>query len=1130
MPSVLIGVVAVPGFFALLLFCVFTYLYRQAPQPYFRAWQLAWAAYCLEYALLAWFYYGNGGAGAWLGAELCFCAVALCLMISTRLVEHEEFRLGWPDVAVSTALLVVIAQSFWVHMRGGEFRLDTHPVVEVDAAVAAVILYCSWRFFRSARSNDSLGLRLLSATLLVWVPLLMSRQFHEFFDRYFGSRGHFLGPLPQMLVAMSMVVVLYDNERRVTQENALTFSSLDIDRSSLLAAEQLAPAMRKVLERILSVLRVRQGALCVAERWRPVLPSISSGFPQELPKLLEADGTGEYLSDLAYRHGGLTTLRNLASLSEPLPAGPPGRFERCRELLLQFGMNSLTVLSLQTRDNNFGVVLLPHDRYGILGTSQLRMLLSISMQVGMTLENYVVMHDAQRRTREYELLTQMGQVVSSRLDPDEVLRSIHKELGVLFDTETFYVAFLDDDEVRFDFEIVSGRLRPKRSRKMANGVTEWVIRTGQPVLIRSDMEKTRAKLGITFVPERPAKSYCAVPICSNNLPIGMMAAMNFDREFVYEQHDLELLQTAAGQVAVAIENARLFADQQRRSRYLAFLNNVSKAAISSQDSEQLLAEIVAEIQHNFEFDHIGIGVLDYVSKEIEIKAEAGATAHAAGKRVPLGVGAIGRCARSNEMVLMQNGVDAYLQSVLPDARSVLCLPIAYSDSLLGVLNVESRRERAFPEQEVLILRTLSGLLATALHNAFVFQKLQQQSITDGLTGIKTRRFFLEGLQSEWKRASRSGRPFSVVLIDLDKFKEVNDGLGHLEGDLVLARIGRLLEQKSRQSNVVARYGGDEFVILMPETSVEQAQILAERLRLWIATDPMLSERRITGSFGVASFPEHGATAEEVIRVADAGMYTSKHSGGNCVSIAEEYIGADSTVAQRQLLTAYVEGFLQREHTGPESVQEIVATLRKMCGTGTTRETIMDALLALSRAAESREVHAADFGDRSARYVESVCRDLGMGEREMADMVYAARVHDVGKLIIPEKILCKPGALNEDEYCLVKLHPSTGADIVSCIPDSELLRDIVRYHHERLDGTGYPDGLRGEEIPLGARVLAVTDAYQTMTSDRPFAPRLTHEEAARELERCSGKQFDPLVVQTFLCQLKGDLATARSDAF
>ena len=1128
MQSILIGAVAVPGFFALLLFCVFTYLYRQTPQSYFRTWQMAWAAYCLEYLLLAWFYYGNGGAGAWLGSKLCFCAVAVCLLVSTRQVDQPELHPRFSDAAVGMALLAVTAQSFWFHMRGGQFQMEARPLLEVEAAVGVVILYCSWRFYELAR-NESFGLKLLAATMLAWLPLLFSRQFHAFFDRYFGATGRFLGPLPQMLVGVAMIVVLYEKERRTIQENALAFSTLDVDNGSVLTAEQLTPAMIRVLERIMSVLQVKQGALCIAERWRPALPSVSSGFAPELPKLLESDGSGEYLSELAYRHGGLTPLRNLATMPEPLPAGAPGRFARCRDLLRQFGVNSLTVLSLQTRDHNFGVVLLPHQRNGALGTSQLRMLLSVSMQVGMTLENYVVMHDAQRRTREYELLTQMGQVVSSRLDPDEVLRSIHKELGLLFDTETFYVAFQDGDEVRFDFECVSGRQRPKRSRKIANGLTEWVIRTGQPLLIRSDMEKTRAKLGVTFMPERPAKSYCAVPICSNNHPVGMMAAMNFDREFVYEQRDLELLQTAAGQVAVAIENARLFADEQRRSRYLAFLNNVSKAAISSQDAEQLLAEIVAEIQHNFEFDHIGIGVLDYASKEIEIKAEAGTTAHATGKRVTLGVGAIGRCARSNEMVLVQNGVDAYLQSILPDARSVLCIPIAYSDSLLGVLNVESRRDRAFPEQEVLILRTLAGLLATALHNVFVFQKLQQQSITDGLTGLKTRRFFLEAMQSEWKRASRSGRPFSVVLIDLDKFKDVNDNLGHLEGDLVLARVGRLLEQKSRQSNVVARYGGDEFVILMPETGVEQAQIMAERLRVWIATDPMLGERTISGSFGVASYPVHGATAEEVIRVADAGMYMSKHGGGNCVSIAEEYIGAESSIAQRQLLTAYVEGFLQREHTGPESAQEIVATLRKMCGTGTSRETIMDALLALSRAAESREVHAAGFGDRSARYAEAVCRELGIGAKEMAETVYAARVHDVGKLIIPERILCKPGALNEEEYHMVKLHPTTGAEIVSCIPDSELLHDIVKYHHERIDGTGYPDGLRGDEIPLGARILAVTDAYQTMVSDRPFAPRLSHEEAARELERCSDRQFDARVVQAFLRQLKGDVASARSSA-
>src|SRR5512135_1422305 len=146
------------------------------------------------------------------------------------------------------------------------------------------------------------------------------------------------------------------------------------------------------------------------------------------------------------------------------------------------------------------------------------------------------------------------------------------------------------------------------------------------------------------------------------------------------------LNTAAGQVAVAMENARLFSEEQRRARYLAFLNNVSKTAISSQDADQMLSEIVAEIQKNFQFDHIGIGILDYATKDIEIKAEAGTTAKALGKRVPLGTGVLGRVARTNEMVLVQNTGDRHLLGILPESRSVLCLPVSYGETLLGVLN------------------------------------------------------------------------------------------------------------------------------------------------------------------------------------------------------------------------------------------------------------------------------------------------------------------------------------------------------------------------------------------------------------------------------------------------------------
>jgi len=443
--------------------------------------------------------------------------------------------------------------------------------------------------------------------------------------------------------------------------------------------------------------------------------------------------------------------------------------------------------------------------------------------------------------------------------------------------------------------------------------------------------------------------------------------------------------------------------------------------------------------------------------------------------------------------------------------------------------VESRDEEAFSPEDVLIMNTLADLLATALHNSFVFQKLQQQSITDGLTGIKTRRFFWEALTSEWKRASRSGRPFSVVLIDLDKFKEVNDSLGHLEGDLVLARVGRLLEQKCRQSNVVARYGGDEFIILMPETGVEQAQILAERLRLWLCTDPMLQEHHITGSFGVASFPVHGLSAEDIIRVADSGMYVAKHAGGDRVSMSDEFGIDENGAVQRQLVSGYIEGFLQREHTGPEHLDELLTTLKKLSSgeeeeEGHNTQVLRESIEVLTRAAELREINGTGHGDLASRYCQLIARALRLPAEEIEDLAYAARVHDVGKVFVPDRILNKNGPLTDDEFYLVKMHPHVGAEIVATIPGSEQLGKAVEHHHEAVDGSGYPAGLRGEQIPLWARILAVADAYVNMTTERAYAPAKTSEQALAELERLSGTRYDGMLVRILARELKSERAS------
>jgi diguanylate cyclase (GGDEF)-like protein len=370
----------------------------------------------------------------------------------------------------------------------------------------------------------------------------------------------------------------------------------------------------------------------------------------------------------------------------------------------------------------------------------------------------------------------------------------------------------------------------------------------------------------------------------------------------------------------------------------------------------------------------------------------------------------------------------------------------------------------------------------------------------------------------------------VVLIDLDKFKEVNDTLGHLEGDLVLGRVGRLLEQKCRQSNVVARYGGDEFIILMPETAVEQAQALAERLRLWLSTDPMLQEHLITGSFGVASFPVHGFTAEEIIRVADAGMYVSKHAGGDRVSMADEATDSEGSLGQRQLISGYIEGFLQRERTGPEHLDELLSTLRKLsAGEADDEEgsvqVLREAIEALTRAAELREVNGAGHGEMVARYSELMARALNLSPEEVDDIAYAARVHDVGKIFVPDLVINKSGPLSDEEFYLVKTHARVGGEIVGTLPHSELLQKAVEHHHESFDGTGYPGGLQGEQIPLWGRILAIADAYVNMTSDRSFASAKSSGQALAELERLSGIRYDGMLVRVLLRQLKTERASS-----
>jgi diguanylate cyclase (GGDEF)-like protein len=1122
MSPLLLNLFVVPGTIALVFLLVVTYLQRQTREPQFHFWQAVWFSYLLHIIAsgLSTGFPDHAKPFAVI-SRLGLVTMALLLVISgRRLLLRERALLNPMEIALG-----VVGTAWAIASVLDPSAIRTYLPVEPEIGLALVLGYAGWRFNTVARSRDSVGFRTIAIALGFWAALLTTSRLEPFVPGITQKAFQF-STFVQVLLGVSMVMVMFEHERRMVQENALALSTLEIDKSKILAPEELAPAIEDLLRRMMPYAKTDRAWIYISEPWRGILPCVQIGLDDDLLTHLLKDRVCEPLCEVAYRRGGFATARNLAAGEVPGLAIESAA--KLVEKLSPYNITSLTAVGLQGRERQMGVLVFPHRDNRTFGAAEMRLLLALTLQVGTTLDNYAIMHEAQRRTREYEMLTQIGQVISSRLDPDEVLQAIHKELGTLFDNGTFYVAFMDGNVLRFEFETAQGVIQPKRSRKATDGLPEHIIKTGSPLLVRSDVKRRKAELGLTHE-GRGAKSFVGVPIRMNGRTAGVICALNFDREFVYGQRDLEVMQTAAGQLAVAMENALLYSEASRRAQYLSFLNNIANTAISRQTTDEMLDAIVSEIERNFDFDHIGIGVFDYTTKEIEIKAEASKTTKMLGRQIPVGVGIVGRVARSGESVTVQNTGEPHLLGLLQDARSVMCIPLRYGETLLGVLNVESRAEGAFTTQDSLLLNTLGDLLATALHNALVFQKMEQHSITDSLTGIKTRRFFLEALQSEWKRASRSGRAFSVALIDLDKFKEVNDSLGHLEGDLVLSRVGRLLEQKCRQSNVVARYGGDEFIVMMPETGVEQAQVLAERLRLWMATDPMLSEREVTGSFGVASFPLHGATVEEIIRVADAGMYVSKHAGGNRVSTADVASDCEVENQQRQQILTCVDSFAAREHMSVDDADELVNNLRRLTSPlaqEAASEVVREALRQLAHVAEVRELGNASHGEEVATYAEIIARRISLSDEAIEDLRYAALTHDIGKIIVPRHILNRKAILDSDEHRVIAIHASIGARLISAIPGKHMMQDWVRHHHERIDGSGYPDQLRGDAIPLGARIIGIADAYVVMTTELPFSTAKSPAEALRELETAS-HLYDKKIVAALAAHVRGERVAGAS---
>jgi len=527
---------------------------------------------------------------------------------------------------------------------------------------------------------------------------------------------------------------------------------------------------------------------------------------------------------------------------------------------------------------------------------------------------------------------------------------------------------------------------------------------------------------------------------------------------------------------------------RRYTKRVEALHAVGQAVSQTSDVQELLDSALGKVVGLMSADTGCVFLVDVSKKALVLKAHAGVPAEALSE-----VSTTELTDEELQRMLEWRELDVAPWEVIGEAKlspfrqamereqgsSLTSVPLLVRGRLLGMLCVGSRAPRDYTPDDMGLLRAIGNEVAVGIDNAMLLERTRELSITDELTGLYNRRHLYGVLESETYRSQRYGTPFCMVILDLDGFKEYNDKFGHTVGDTVLKAFAMTLKLTLRESDPAFRYGGDEFAIILPSTDSDIAKKVVDRIRAeWprvTKNQHALQKSPVGFSAGIVQFPKDAETGDGLIFLADTALFRSKREGGNKSTVVSELGSLSADVLD-------------------------TATL--------------DQVYALAATVDARDPYTYGHSKRVGGIAEMIGKAIGLRRDELVNLHAAGLLHDIGKVGVPDAILTKPGKLEEHEWRIIKQHSAEGARIVDRVKDLAPLVPLIRHHHEWYNGTGYPDGLKAQEIPLGARIITVADAYDTMTTVRPYRNVVSHEEACAELRRCAGTQFAPDLVEAF----------------
>ena len=555
-----------------------------------------------------------------------------------------------------------------------------------------------------------------------------------------------------------------------------------------------------------------------------------------------------------------------------------------------------------------------------------------------------------------------------------------------------------------------------------------------------------------------------------------LAAMSGD-ELVATLRDTTVRHTAEEELRREREQSLALADEQ------AALRGVAEAIAHDATPHEVIALVTRDAARLFAAESARVARFD--EEAIVVVGTWGEDAPPVGTRFPREGGrTIARVARTGRSARVSDygalrGTDAVSAEVVPaDYGSGMAAPIVSGGRLWGgLLVIRFAAGTAFTEADELRLEGFAGLIGLAIASSEAERRLRELASTDALTGLANQRGFHDRMAEEVARSSRHGHPLSLVLLDLDRFKLVNDRNGHQVGDAVLRETAGRLARLARAGDLAARVGGEEFALLLPDTDADGAHALAERARREVEAEPFGGAGALTASLGVAALGGPAPDGDDLYRRADTALGWAKLSGRNRTERDRPEISgrpADRTI---------------HDDRDPDRVT---------------------ALRSMVLLAESDSPHLARHSDRVSAVAERVARHLGWDAGRAAALAQVALLKDAGRVGVPRGLDLSPGPLEQADRELMRAHAEIGARMVShALPPDQVA--WVRAHHERWDGAGYPDGLAGEAIPEGARVLAAADAWVALISDRPHRAALTAAEALAELDAHAGTQLWPAAV-------------------